>query len=99
MPSGCGRKSLISWSRCGREGARRELRLGIIAPVGICYPPAITAGRVRKKQCATGYAKESSPMKMLSALRATLVALAAFAGTALSSTAHADDGTVSLVIY
>ena len=38
-------------------------------------------------------------MKMSSALRAALVALTAFAGTALSSTAHADDGSVSLVIY
>ena len=38
-------------------------------------------------------------MKMLSALRAALVALTAFAGVVLSATAHADDGTVSLVIY
>ena len=38
-------------------------------------------------------------MKMLSALRAALVALTAFAGIALSAMAHADEGTVSLVIY
>ncbi len=38
-------------------------------------------------------------MKMLSALRAALLALTAFAGAALSAPAHADDGTVSLVIY
>ena len=38
-------------------------------------------------------------MKMLSALRAALVALTAFAGIALSAAAHADEGTVSLVIY
>jgi hypothetical protein len=43
--------------------------------------------------------KETPPMKMLSALRAALVALTAFAGLALSATAHADEGTVSLVIY
>ena len=38
-------------------------------------------------------------MKMSSALRAALVALTAFAGAALSATARADEGTVSLVIY
>ena len=38
-------------------------------------------------------------MKMPSAIRAALVALAAFAGAALPSIALADDGTVSLVIY
>ena len=38
-------------------------------------------------------------MKNSSALRAALVALTAFAGIALSATAHADEGTVSLVIY
>ena len=38
-------------------------------------------------------------MKMSSVLRAALVALTAFSGVALSSTAHADDGSVSLVIY
>ena len=38
-------------------------------------------------------------MKMLSALRAALVALTAFGGLALSAAAHADEGTVSLVIY
>jgi hypothetical protein len=43
--------------------------------------------------------KEMLPMKMLSALRAALVALTAFAGIALSAAAHADEGTVSLVIY
>ena len=37
-------------------------------------------------------------MKMSSAFRAALVALAAFAGTALSP-ARADEGFVSLVIY
>ena len=38
-------------------------------------------------------------MKMPSAIRAALVALTAFAGTALSSAAHADSGSVSLTIY
>jgi hypothetical protein len=38
-------------------------------------------------------------MKMSSALRAALVALTAFAGATLSGPAHADEGTVSLVIY
>jgi hypothetical protein len=38
-------------------------------------------------------------MKTSSALRAALVALTASAGAALPSTARADDGTVSLVIY
>ena len=38
-------------------------------------------------------------MKMSSALRAALVALTAFTGAALSTTARADEGTVSLVIY
>ena len=38
-------------------------------------------------------------MKMSSALRAALIALTAFAGAALSATARADEGTVSLVIY
>jgi hypothetical protein len=47
----------------------------------------------------TRHAKEMLPMKMLSALRAALVALTAFACIALSATAHADEGTVSLVIY
>ena len=38
-------------------------------------------------------------MKMSSAIRVALLALIAFAGTALSSTAHADEGFVSLTIY
>ncbi len=38
-------------------------------------------------------------MKMSSAFRAALLALTAFAGAALSSASHADEGTVSLVIY
>ena len=38
-------------------------------------------------------------MKMSSAIRAALVALTAFAGTALSSASHADEGSVSLTIY
>jgi hypothetical protein len=38
-------------------------------------------------------------MKISSAIRVALVALTAFAGAALSSAAHADDGTVSLTIY
>ena len=38
-------------------------------------------------------------MKMFPAIRVALVALTAFAGTMLSSASHADDGTVSLVIY
>jgi hypothetical protein len=42
---------------------------------------------------------EILPMKMSSALRAALVALIAFAGTALCSVAHADSGTVSLTVY
>jgi hypothetical protein len=37
-------------------------------------------------------------MKISSAVRSALAALLAFAGTSLS-TAHADEGTVSLVIY
>jgi hypothetical protein len=36
---------------------------------------------------------------MSSAIRVALVALTAFAGAALSSAAHADEGTVSLTIY
>jgi hypothetical protein len=36
---------------------------------------------------------------MSSAIRAALVALTTFAGAALASTAHADEGTVSLTIY
>jgi hypothetical protein len=36
---------------------------------------------------------------MSSAIRAALVALTAFAGAALASTAQADEGTVSLTIY
>jgi hypothetical protein len=42
---------------------------------------------------------ENPPMKISSAVRAALVALTAFAGAALPSTAFADDGSVSLVIY
>ena len=38
-------------------------------------------------------------MKISSAIRVALLSLAAFAGTTLSSASHADDGTVSLVIY
>ena len=38
-------------------------------------------------------------MTLSSALRTALVALTALAGAALSGPAHADDGTVSLVIY
>src|ERR1700688_182279 len=38
-------------------------------------------------------------MKMSSALRVALVALTAFAGSMLSSAAHAEEGTVSLTIY
>ena len=38
-------------------------------------------------------------MKMSSAVRAALLALTAFAGAALSSASHADEGSVSLVIY
>jgi hypothetical protein len=38
-------------------------------------------------------------MKMPSTIRAMLVALSAFAGAELVSTAHADEGTVSLTIY
>jgi hypothetical protein len=38
-------------------------------------------------------------MKMSSAIRAALIALAAFAGATLSSTARADEGTVVLTIY
>jgi len=38
-------------------------------------------------------------MKMSSAVRALLVALAVFAGVALSSAARADEGTVVLTIY
>lgn len=38
-------------------------------------------------------------MKLLSAIRVALFALAAFAGAALPSAAFADDGTVTLVIY
>ena len=38
-------------------------------------------------------------MKMSSAIRAALVALTAFAGAALSSASHADEGFVSLTIY
>jgi hypothetical protein len=38
-------------------------------------------------------------MKMSSTIRAALVALTAFAGATLSPAAHAEEGTVSLVIY
>ena len=38
-------------------------------------------------------------MKPSSAIRIALLALTAFAGTALSPAAHADEGTVSLTIY
>ena len=38
-------------------------------------------------------------MTISSAIRIALLALSAFAGTALSSTAHADEGTVQLTIY
>ena len=38
-------------------------------------------------------------MKMSSAIRVALLALTAFAGATLSSASHADEGTVSLVIY
>ena len=38
-------------------------------------------------------------MKISSALRIALVALTAFAGTAMSSASHADEGSVQLVIY
>src|SRR3954470_14397208 len=40
-----------------------------------------------------------SPMKISSAVRVALVSLAAIAGGALSSAAHADEGGVSLTIY
>ena len=38
-------------------------------------------------------------MKMSSAVRASLLALTAFAGAVLSSASHADEGGVSLTIY
>jgi hypothetical protein len=38
-------------------------------------------------------------MKLSSAIRVALLALTAFAGTALSSASHADEGFVSLTIY
>ena len=38
-------------------------------------------------------------MKMSSAIRFSLLAATAFAGAALSSASHADEGTVSLTIY
>jgi len=38
-------------------------------------------------------------MKISSAIRAALLALTAFAGATLSSTSHAESGTVSLTIY
>ena len=38
-------------------------------------------------------------MKMPSAIRVALLALVAFAAATLSSASHADEGTVSLVIY
>ena len=38
-------------------------------------------------------------MTISSAIRIALLALTAFAGTALSSAAHADEGTVQLTIY
>ncbi len=38
-------------------------------------------------------------MKISSALRVALLALTVFAGTTLSSASHADEGTVTLVIY
>jgi hypothetical protein len=38
-------------------------------------------------------------MKMPSAIRATVLAFAAFAGVTLSSASHADEGSVSLTIY
>ncbi len=38
-------------------------------------------------------------MKISSALRVALLALTAFAGTILPSASHADEGTVTLVIY
>jgi len=38
-------------------------------------------------------------MKMLSAIRATVLAFAALTGVALSSAAHADEGFVQLTIY
>src|SRR3979490_2355318 len=38
-------------------------------------------------------------MKMSSAIRAALLALTAFAGAMISSASHADEGSVSLVIY
>jgi hypothetical protein len=38
-------------------------------------------------------------MKISSAIRVALVALTAFAGAALSSAAHADEGSVQLTIY
>ena len=38
-------------------------------------------------------------MKISSALRVALLALTAFAGTAMSSPSYADEGTVTLVIY
>src|ERR1035437_617573 len=42
---------------------------------------------------------QGEPMKMSSAIRVALVALTAFAGAALSSAAHADEGFVTLTIY
>ena len=38
-------------------------------------------------------------MKMSSAIRVALLAVTAFAGAALSSASHADEGSVSLTIY
>jgi len=38
-------------------------------------------------------------MKISSALRIALLSLAAFAGTTFASASHADEGTVTLVIY
>jgi hypothetical protein len=43
--------------------------------------------------------RESLAMKMSSAIRVALLALTAFAGSALSCAAYADEGGVSLTIY
>src|SRR5450755_4446617 len=100
MPSGCGRKSPISWSRCGHEGVlgtrirHYRDRGNLLSTRDHCRAHA-----QKRSMRGQDLPRRESPMKMSSALRAALVALTAFAGAALSSTAHADEGTVSLVIY
>src|ERR1019366_10531491 len=83
--------------RAGRCGQRRG-GMGFPDPVdGLQYRHRAT--RFLTRRPSARIKGEALPMKISSAIRAALVALTAFAAAALSATAHAESGTVTLTIY